>query len=174
MTLPMVHMWCDGSGTVWPLPGGYAAVLRFVGPGGEVLAEREVVGGIARSTNNVAELTAAIMGLRALKRPCRVVAHCDSEYVVKGYTEWLDGWKRKQFRKIKNRELWEELDRAGRPHDLTFRWVRGHNGNENNERCDRLAVGARKELALAIADDTVIHLPFEVRGFEPNRQLEFA
>lgn len=145
-----VQVWSDGSGTASG-PGGYAAILRTVSGGGEVV-EREVCGGLDEATNNRAELTALLEGLRALKRPCRVVAFVDSEYVMRAFTDgWLDrwranGWRTSAGRDVSNRDLWEALLEVARPHVLAFEWVRGHGGVELNERADRLAGEERRKL----------------------------
>lgn len=129
-----VDIWTDGSCLGNPGPGGYAALLVF-GP-----HEREVTGGAGDTTNNRMELMAAIAGLEALTRPCAVRLHSDSSYVVKGMREWISGWKRKGWKKVKNRDLWERLDGAASRHQVEWIWVRGHSGTPNNERVDKLAV----------------------------------
>ena len=106
--------------------------------------EKELFGGESNTTNNRMELTAVISALRALKRPCRVVLHTDSQYVQKGISEWIVGWKARVWRTadkkpVKNADLWQELDEARRRHDIQWRWVKGHAGHEGNERADRLA-----------------------------------
>jgi ribonuclease HI len=133
-----VEIWTDGSCLGNPGPGGYAAVLQY-GP-----HEKELTGAEADTTNNRMELMAAIVALEALTRPTRVVLHSDSSYVVKGMSEWIAGWKRKGWKKVKNRDLWERLDRAAQPHDVEWTWVRGHAGDPMNERVDGLAVAAAK------------------------------
>lgn len=131
-----VKIWTDGSCLGNPGPGGWAALLVY----GK--HERELTGSEAHTTNNRMELLAAIEALEALTRPSTVWLASDSSYVVKGITQWIHGWKKKGWKKVKNRDLWERLDRAREPHEVTWAWVRGHSGNENNERVDRLAVGA--------------------------------
>ena len=138
----VVNIWTDGSCLGNPGPGGYAAVLQY----GQ--HERELTGGEAMTTNNRMELLAAIVALEGLKRPCSVRLASDSSYVIKGITEWIAGWKRKGWKKVKNRDLWERLDRARGAHQVQWVWVRGHAGNEMNERADRLAV-AQAELQKA-------------------------
>jgi ribonuclease HI len=138
---PIVHLYTDGACSGNPGPGGWGALIRF----GSI--EKELSGGEAHTTNNRMELTAAIRALQALTRPCRVVLHTDSQYVVKGITEWLPGWKRKgwknsQNKPVENRDLWEELDLATKPHKIEWKWVKGHAGHEENERVDQLAVAA--------------------------------
>ena len=114
--------------------------------------ERELSGGEALTTNNRMELRAAIEALRALRRPARVVLTTDSEYVRLGITEWLPTWRARGWRTasgsaVRNRELWEELHRALEPHDVEWRWVRGHAGDPENERVDALARAACRDAA---------------------------
>ncbi len=109
-------------------------------------------GGDPGTTNNRMELLAVIEGLRALSGPARVDLYSDSQYVVKGLAEWMDGWKRRGWKRPKNKpvlnlDLWQELDQAREVHDITTHWVKGHNEHPENERCDRLAVQARDEAA---------------------------
>ena len=106
--------------------------------------ERELFGGEAATTNNRMELTAVIEALAALKRPCRVMLHTDSQYVQKGITEWLRNWKARGWRTaakqpVKNADLWVRLDEATQPHEIEWVWVRGHSGHNGNERADALA-----------------------------------
>lgn len=145
-----VILYTDGACTGNPGPGGYAAILTY----GE--HRREISGGFRQTTNNRMELTAAIMGLRTLTRPCRVVLYSDSEYVVnamsRGWAErWkANGWKRNKKERASNPDLWEELLALCDRHEVEFKWVRGHSGNSDNERCDELAVGAAHGTQLAI------------------------
>ncbi len=137
--LSTVHIFTDGACSGNPGPGGWGALIRAGGH------EKELSGGDAHTTNNRMELTAAIRALQALTRPCKVVLHTDSQYVVKGITEWLPGWKRKgwknsQNKPVENKELWEELDAATKPHKIDWVWVKGHAGHAENERVDKLAV----------------------------------
>lgn len=129
-----VEIWTDGACLGNPGPGGHAAVLKAGG------REREIVGGELETTNNRMELLAAITALEALKKPSQVRLVTDSEYVIKGITEWIEGWKKKGWKKIKNRDLWERLDAATAPHEIEWEWVRGHSGDVMNERVDALAV----------------------------------
>jgi ribonuclease HI len=133
-----VEIWTDGGAKPNPGPGGWGAILRY----GEKV--KELFGGEARTTNNRMELMAAISALEALKRPCRVVLHTDSQYLRNGVTIWLAGWKRNGWRTaektpVKNEDLWRRLDAAREIHEIDWRWVRGHAGNEMNERADVLA-----------------------------------
>ena len=125
---------CEGN----PGPGGWAAVLR------SGASRRELSGGSPATTNNRMELQAAIEALRALDRPSRVLFHTDSEYLRRGISEWLPRWKRRGWRTagnkpVKNAELWRALEAAAAPHAVTWRWVKGHAGDPENERCDALA-----------------------------------
>ena len=133
-----VEIFCDGACSGNPGPGGYGAILRY---GGRV---KELSGGARDTTNNRMEMTAAIEALRQLNRPCRVVITTDSQYLVKGMTEWIEGWQRKGWRNSKrepvvNKDLWELLLTLTKPHTVQWNWVRGHNGHVENERCDQLA-----------------------------------
>ena len=136
--LTLVEIFCDGACSGNPGPGGYGAILRCNG------REKEVSGGEADTTNNRMELTAAIAALGQLTRPCRVTVTTDSQYLVKGITEWIAGWKRSGWRNSKkepvlNRDLWERLLEVSQGHLLEWKWVRGHSGHPENERCDELA-----------------------------------
>ena len=139
-----VEIWTDGGCKPNPGPGGWAAVLCFRG------VERELCGRDAATTNNRMELTAAAAALEALKRPCTVILHTDSQYVRDGITKWHTGWVRKNWRSstgdpVKNYDLWQRLLAAAAPHKVEWRWVRGHSGNVMNERVDRLATEAREK-----------------------------
>ncbi len=133
-----VSIWTDGACSGNPGPGGWGAVLRYGA------RERELTGGEALTTNNRMELTAAIEALEALKRPCAVSLHTDSQYLRGGVTRWLAGWKRNGWRTadgkpVKNEDLWRRLEAAAKPHTIEWLWVRGHAGNKFNERADLLA-----------------------------------
>lgn len=138
----LVEIWTDGGCKPNPGRGGWAAVLRYKG------TEREMSGGEAATTNNRMELTAAAMALESLKRPCNVVLHTDSQYLKDGITRWHTGWVRKNWRTaggdpVKNMDLWRRILDAAKPHTIDWRWVRGHNGDEMNERVDVMATAAR-------------------------------
>ena len=140
-----VEIWTDGGCKPNPGPGGWAAVLTFRG------VEREISGGEPATTNNRMELMAAIQALEALKRPCKVELHTDSQYVRKGITEWISGWKARGWRTadkkpVKNEDLWKRLDAARARHTVDWRWVKGHNGHELNERADGLANKGMREM----------------------------
>ncbi len=147
---PEVIIYCDGACSPNPGIGGWGAVLLM--PGKEE-ARRELCGAAAESTNNRMEITAAMEGLRALKKPCRVSIFTDSEYLQKAFTAgWIKKWQRNGWRTaakkpVLNQDLWVALMEAMKPHAVTWKWVRGHALNVENECCDRLAVEARKRLA---------------------------
>ena len=135
-----VEIYTDGACKGNPGPGGWGVLLRAGA------TEKELFGGEANTTNNRMELLAVIRALESLKRPCAVTLHVDSQYVLKGMTEWLPGWKAKGWRTaskqpVKNADLWRELDELvrGGGHTIDWRWVRGHNGDPGNERADALA-----------------------------------
>jgi ribonuclease HI len=133
-----VEVWTDGACAGNPGPGGWGAILRY----GE--SEKDLCGGEAHSTNNRMELTAAIAALEALKRPCRVRLHTDSQYLREGVTAWVDvwknnGWRTRDRKPVKNDDLWRRLDEAAARHQIDWRWVRGHAGDPMNERADELA-----------------------------------
>jgi ribonuclease HI len=135
-----IEIYTDGACKGNPGPGGWG-VLLISGT-----TEKELYGGERLTTNNRMELMAVIQALRALKRPCAVTLHVDSQYVLKGMTEWLAGWKAKGWRTaakqpVKNQELWQALDELvnGAGHEIKWRWVRGHDGDPGNERADLLA-----------------------------------
>jgi ribonuclease HI len=135
-----VEIFTDGACSGNPGPGGWGAILRYRG------IEKELSGGEALTTNNRMELMAAIRGLEALKRRCRVKVTTDSQYVRDGITRWLPAWRARGWRTadkkpVKNRELWQRLDEAAAAHDVEWEWVRGHAGHRENERADALARG---------------------------------
>ena len=135
-----ITLFSDGSSLGNPGPGGYGVVLRYG------TNERELSGAFANTTNNRMELLGVIEGLRVLREPCDVEIISDSSYVVKGITEWLDGWVAKEFKKVKNPDLWQEYIEVSKPHKIKATWVRGHDGHEENERCDRLARDAAQKM----------------------------
>ncbi len=135
---PEVTIFTDGACSGNPGPGGWGALLRY----GAV--EKELSGGEAATTNNRMELMAAIQALEALKKPCQVELHTDSQYLRTGITEWLAGWKARGWRTaakapVKNEDLWRRLDEARLRHQVDWRWVKGHAGHPMNERADGLA-----------------------------------
>ena len=138
MTTTDVTMYTDGACKGNPGPGGWGVLLCA----GE--NQRELFGGEAQTTNNRMELTAAIEGLRALTRPCKVTLYTDSTYVMQGITQWMTNWKRNGWRTadkkpVKNADLWQALDAARAPHQVNWQWVKGHASNEGNNRADALA-----------------------------------
>ena len=135
---PAVVIYSDGACSGNPGPGGWGAVMIS----GEHV--RDICGGEPATTNNRMELMAAIQALEALKKPCKVELHTDSQYVMKGISEWIHGWKRRGWKTadnkpVKNDDLWRRLDAARARHDVSWNWVKGHAGHELNERADALA-----------------------------------
>ncbi len=141
MTLTRVEIATDGACKGNPGPGGWGALIR------SGTHEKELSGGEPLTTNNRMELTAAIEALKALSRPCAVTLSTDSRYVMDGLTKWIHGWQRNGWRTadrkpVKNAELWQALLAAAEPHKIDWKWVKGHAGHPDNERCDRLASDA--------------------------------
>ena len=138
MSLPHVVIHTDGACSGNPGPGGWGAILQF---GDQT---KELKGGEGQTTNNRMELMAAISALEALKKPCRVDLHTDSQYVQNGISGWIKGWKKNGWRTadkkpVKNVELWQRLDAARVHHKIDWIWVKGHSGHAENERADELA-----------------------------------
>jgi len=136
-----VEVFTDGACTGNPGPGGWGVVLRA---GAQ---EKELSGGERATTNNRMEMTAAIRALEALKIPAEVTIFTDSRYLMDGATKWMANWKRNGWKTadkkpVKNEDLWRALEAAAAPHKVTWRWVKGHDGHPENERCDALARGA--------------------------------
>lgn len=134
----IIEIWADGGCRGNPGPGGWGVLLRA----GE--REKELWGGEPATTNNRMELTAVIRALEAMKRPVRARIHTDSQYVQKGISEWIHGWKRNGWKTsdkkpVKNADLWQELDGLAARHKLEWLWVKGHAGDPGNERADALA-----------------------------------
>lgn len=137
----IVDIWTDGACSGNPGPGGWGAVLHYAG------VEKELSGAEAATTNNRMELTAAIEALNALKRASKVRLHTDSKYVMDGVTKWIHGWKKNGWKTadkkpVKNDDLWRKLEEAAARHEVTWKWVKGHADNENNNRADALARAA--------------------------------
>ncbi|GAB2877014.1 ribonuclease HI [Microvirgula curvata] len=133
-----IDIYTDGACKGNPGPGGWGALLIYRGQ------EKELFGGEPMTTNNRMEMMAVIEALKCLKRPCRIVLYTDSQYVQKGISEWIKGWKARGWKTaskepVKNADLWQQLDAARQPHDIDWRWVKGHAGHEFNERADQLA-----------------------------------
>jgi ribonuclease HI len=136
--LKTVELFTDGACKGNPGPGGWGVLMRY----GSV--EKPLCGGEANTTNNRMELMAAIAGLQALKESCHVILTTDSQYVRKGITEWIEGWKKNGWRTsakapVKNADLWQVLDQEQARHQLEWRWVKGHSGHRENELADELA-----------------------------------
>lgn len=139
--LPHVEIATDGACKGNPGPGGWGALIRHG------TREKELSGGEPLTTNNRMELMAAIQGLNALKKPCRVTLSTDSRYVMDGLTKWVrgwlkNGWKTADKKPVKNAELWQALIAAAEPHRVEWKWVKGHAGHPDNERADKLASDA--------------------------------
>lgn len=133
-----VEIFTDGACRGNPGPGGWGALLRYGGH------EKELYGGERDTTNNRMELMAAIRALESLTRRCKVTLTTDSSYVRNGITEWLPNWKKRGWKTsdrkpVKNADLWQRLERAAQPHDISWHWVKGHSGHPENERADVLA-----------------------------------
>ena len=154
-----VKIYTDGAARGNPDgPGGYGSVLEYVDTKRE-LHVKEISQGYVRTTNNRMELMAVIAGLEALNRPCTVEVYSDSQYVVNAFNQhWVDGWIKKGWKRgknepVKNIDLWQRMLAAMKPHQVTFHWVKGHNGHEQNERCDTLATTAADGTDLLIDEN---------------------
>lgn len=137
-----VNIFTDGACKGNPGPGGWAALLVYGS------TEKELVGSEMNTTNNRMELRAAIEGLKALKSPCKVDLYTDSSYLRDGMMQWRFGWEKRGWKKVANVEIWQELIEAAKPHQITWHWVRGHDGHPENERVDILASEAASALQL--------------------------
>lgn len=136
-----IEVFTDGACKGNPGPGGWGALLRM----GQ--HEKEMSGSDPDTTNNRMEMTAVIRALKALTEPCQVTLHTDSRYVIDGMTKWIEGWKKRGWKTadkkpVRNEELWHDLIEAALPHEITWEWVKGHNGHPENERVDCLASDA--------------------------------
>ncbi|MBO2641291.1 ribonuclease HI [Shewanella algae] len=136
--LKQIQIYTDGSCLGNPGPGGYGVVMRYK------QHTKELSGGFALTTNNRMELLAPIIALESLKEPCKIVLTSDSQYMRQGITQWIHGWKKKGWvtsnkTPVKNVDLWQRLDKATQQHQIDWRWVKGHTGHPENERCDTLA-----------------------------------
>lgn len=156
-----VVIYTDGSARGNPGNGGYGAVLHFTDSAG-TLHTKELSQGYRYTTNNRMELMAAIVALETLKKPCEVELYSDSQYLVDAFNKnWIKGWIKKNWMRtpkhpVKNKDLWQRLLAAAKPHDVRWCWVRGHNGHEENERCDALATSA------ADSDDLLEDAGFDI------------
>lgn len=176
-----VTIFTDGGCLGNPGPGGWGALLR--GDAGE----RELSGGEPATTNNRMELRAAIAGLSALEETCEVTVHTDSQYLRKGITEWIHGWKAKGWittarQPVKNADLWRELDDQTKRHHVVWRWLKGHAGHPGNERCDTLAAAeiekikgshSREQLAACLAALPSAAAPKPGKQPQPNLSTSF-
>ena len=133
-----VEIFTDGACRGNPGPGGYGSNIRTRDQ------QNEISGSAKSTTNNIMELTAAVVALKQLKEPCEVTLTSDSQYLVKGMTQWIKGWAKKGWvtaakQPVKNKDIWLELDKLNKIHKFSWKWVRGHQGHSENERCDLLA-----------------------------------
>ena len=140
-----IKIFTDGACRGNPGPGGYGSIIRVQGK------DKELRGSAKNTTNNIMELTAAVVALKQLKEPSEVELTSDSQYLVKGMTEWIKGWIRKGWvtaskQPVKNKDIWVELNQLNNTHKITWLWVRGHTGHAENERCDQLANMAIDEM----------------------------
>ena len=160
MNKPNIHIYTDGSSRGNPGPGGYGIVMEWVGKE----YKKEFSQGFRHTTNNRMELLAVIVALQKLKNSSKVLVTTDSKYVSDSVDKkWVFQWERKQFKGKKNPDLWRDFLKEFRKHEVTFRWVKGHNNHPQNERCDYLAVAASKMAQLSID-----------KGFEKEDQLLFT
>ncbi len=145
----LVEMYTDGACSGNPGAGGYGTILRFKDSTGKY-HEKELTAGYKLTTNNRMELLAVIVGLEALKKPCKVRITSDSKYFIDAFEQkWIESWQKNNWKTaakkpVKNVDLWQRLLTAMKPHDIDLVWVKGHNGHEFNERCDELAVNSSK------------------------------
>ena len=140
-----VTLYTDGACSGNPGRGGYGAILVYIDSQG-IKHEKEFSAGYKMVTNNQMELLAVIIGFEALKKPAEVTVVSDSKYVCDAFNQkWIDGWQRKNWKNVKNIELWQRLLKAMEGHDAKFEWVKGHAGHPYNERCDKLGVNAYKQ-----------------------------
>ncbi|KMZ11799.1 Ribonuclease HI [Candidatus Burkholderia humilis] len=167
----IIDIYTDGACKGNPGPGGWGALLRFG------TLEKELFGGEAATTNNRMELMAVITALEALKRPCHAVIHSDSQYVQKGISEWIHGWKKKNWMTaaktpVKNADLWKRLDALVAQHEIEWRWVKGHAGHPENERADALANRGATSLADSSKPINERHAPTDTghRNHRPERE----
>ena len=128
-----IEIFTDGSSLGNPGPGGWCAVLRYKNH------EKIIQGGDKNTTNNKMELTAVLEALKILKEPCEIDLYSDSTYVLKGINEWLENWVKKDFKNVKNKELWQKLYEVKKRHLIHIHWIKGHSGHKENEICDKIA-----------------------------------
>jgi ribonuclease HI len=144
--MKQVEIFTDGACKGNPGPGGWAALLRLG------RHEKELAGAEGDTTNNRMELTAAIRGLQALTEPCRVTLYSDSRYVLDGMTKWVEGWQKRGWvnaskKPVRNADLWHDLIEVAARHEMSWRWVKGHDGHPENERVDQLASDEAERIA---------------------------
>ena len=144
--MKQIYLFSDGSALGNPGPGGYGTIIRYKE------SEKILTGGEKHTTNNRMELLGVIEGLRALKEPCKVEITSDSSYVVKGINEWLEGWIKRDFKKVKNPDLWKAYIAAAKGHKIHAVWVRGHDGHDENERCDDIARNTAEKFKKELQD----------------------
>lgn len=137
-----VKLFSDGSCLGNPGVGGWAYILEYN------KHEKKDSGAKEEATNNQMELTAAIMGIKALKEPCKIELFTDSSYVANAINSWLENWIKKDFKKVQNVALWQEYIKASSPHEVKAFWVKGHNGHTQNEECDKMARDAANKLKM--------------------------
>ncbi len=142
-----VKIYTDGACKGNPGRGGWGAVLQYGN------SEKEISGFQAETTNNIMELTAAVEALKLLKEPCEITLTTDSTYVKNGISKWIfswkkNGWKTASKKSVKNKELWQELELLSKNHSINWKWVKGHSGHPENERCDQLANEAISKMSL--------------------------
>ena len=144
---PRVEIFTDGACSGNPGAGGWGAILRYK------TEEKELSGGELETTNNRMELMAVIKALSALKTSCNISLYTDSQYVMKGITEWMSSWKSNGWKTsnkkqpVKNIDLWQQLDELAKKHEIRWIWVKGHNGHPENERCDALATASAEKIS---------------------------
>lgn len=131
--MKQITLYCDGSSLGNPGAGGWCGILSFMGK------QKILTGGESHTTNNRMELLAVIESIKILKEPCKVMLYSDSRYVCDGINQWLNNWVQKNFKNIKNPDLWQAYLKASQPHQVIAHWVKGHAGNPQNELCDTLA-----------------------------------
>jgi ribonuclease HI len=131
--MKQIDIFTDGSSLGNPGPGGWCAILRYKNH------EKIISGGENFTTNNKMELKAVIEALKLLKEPCIINLYSDSTYVLKGIEEWLENWVAKNFKNVKNKEMWQELYRLKQTHIINTNWIKGHSGHKENEICDKIA-----------------------------------
>ena len=144
--MKQIYLFSDGSALGNPGPGGYGTIIRYKE------SEKILTGGESHTTNNRMELLGVIEGLRALQEPCKVEITSDSSYVVKGINEWLEGWIKRDFKKVKNPDLWKAYIEAAKGHKIHAVWVRGHDGHDENERCDDIARNTAEKFKKELQD----------------------